>query len=145
MTSSPNPHRLDEMLQARFGARVAARLDDAAAELPPQTALRLERTRRATLLRLRLERQPAVAIVGGGAAAATRRGSPSREPLWQRALAWLPVLAMIVGVWAIAEFQSREAARIAAVVDARLLTDVLPPAAYAERGFVEFLREGGAP
>ena len=144
MSSTPVPHPIDDKLQARFGQRVATHLDAAAADLPPQTALRLERARRATLLRLRHERQPAVSLVGGGAAA-VRRGPPGREPLWQRALAWLPVLAMVFGVWAIAEFQARERARMAAVVDARLLTDVLPPAAYADRGFVEFLREGGAP
>jgi hypothetical protein len=145
MTPSFTPHRPDEALQAQFGARVSAHLDEAAAGLAPQTAQRLERARRATLLRLRHERQPAVTLVGVGGAALARRGPPGREPLWQRALAWLPVLAMVVGVWAIAEFQSRERARMAAVVDARLLTDVLPPAAYADRGFVEFLREGGAP
>jgi hypothetical protein len=144
MISTPNPHRPDEVLQARFGARVVSHLDAAAADIAPPIALRLERARRATLLRLRHERQPVQSIVGVGGGAAARRGPPGREPLWQRALAWLPVLAMIFGVWAIAEFQSRERARMAAVVDARLLTDVLPPAAYADPGFVEFLREGGA-
>ena len=144
MTPHPNPSDLREAQQARFGRRVAAHLDDAAAELPPHLGVRLGRARRAALLRLRHERQPAAAVVvvGGGTAG---RGSPGYEPLWQRALAWLPVLAMIVGVWAIAEFQDHERARLAAGVDARLLTDVLPPAAYADLGFVEFLREGGAP
>jgi len=146
MSPHPNPPALREAQQARFGKRVAAHLDDAAAELPPHLGVRLGRARRAALLRLRHERQPAAAtavvVVGGGAAG---RGSPGREPLWQRALAWLPVLAMIAGVWTIAEFQYQERARLAAGVDARLLTDVLPPAAYADLGFVEFLREGGAP
>jgi len=145
MTPTPTPHRRDEVLEAYFGKRVAVHLEVAADEVPPPIVLRLERARRATLLRLRHERQPALSIVGVGGAAAARPGPPGREPLWQRALAWLPVLAMVFGVWAIAEFQTRERARMAAVVDARLLTDVLPPAAYADRGFVEFLREGGAP
>jgi hypothetical protein len=131
-----------DALEVRFGERVAAHLDGAAAELAPDIVARLGRARQAAMLRLRHERQAATdtVVVGLGSAA---RSAPTSEPRWQRALAWVPLVAMVIGVWAIGEHQSQRRLRAAAEIDARLLTDVLPPAAYADPGFNEFLREGG--
>lgn len=131
-----------DALEVRFGERVAAHLEGAAAELAPDVVARLGRARQAALLRLRHERQAAAGNVVVGAGAAARR-APSAEPRWQRALAWLPLVAMVLGVWAIGEYQAQRRVQAAAEIDARLLTDVLPPAAYADPGFNEFLREGG--
>jgi len=45
-----------------------------------------------------------------------------------------------VGSWQLAEGKRRADARAAAAVDAALLADDLPPAAYADPGFVAFLK-----
>lgn len=136
------PPHLRDALEVRFGARVAAHLDEAAAALPPDIVTRLGRARQAALLHVRHQRQTVAdtVVVAPGAAAGR---APQTQPRWQRALAWMPLLAMVLGVWAIGEYQAQRRVRAAAEIDARLLTDVLPPAAYADPGFVQFLSEGG--
>lgn len=140
--SAARPPLVREALEVRFGERVAAHLDEAAAALPPDIVARLGRARQAAVLRLRHERQAAAGTVTVGAGTAARH-APSSHPRWQRALAWVPLLAMVLGVWAIGEYQAQRRVQAAAEIDARLLTDVLPPAAYADPGFTQFLREGG--
>jgi hypothetical protein len=73
---------------------------------------------------------------------------PSESPLnwgWRLATA-LPVLALVAGLWGIQAYFRAEKVQAATEVDMALLTDDLPPAAYADPGFAEFLRaEAGSP
>jgi Protein of unknown function (DUF3619) len=64
---------------------------------------------------------------------------------WQRAAAVLPLLVLLSGLVAIDHWQSREQVMAAADIDAQLLADDLPPAAYSDPGFAEFLRNGPEP
>jgi hypothetical protein len=67
---------------------------------------------------------------------------PSESPLtwgWRLASA-LPVLALVAGLWGIQAYFRAEKVQAATEVDMALLTDDLPPAAYADPGFAEFLR-----
>jgi hypothetical protein len=72
----------------------------------------------------------------------------SESPLnwgWRLASA-LPVLALVAGLWGIQAYFRAEKVQAATEVDMALLTDDLPPAAYADPGFAEFLRaEAGSP
>ena len=52
----------------------------------------------------------------------------------------LPLLALVGGLVLIQHSQTRAQIRTAAEVDAALLADDLPPAAYGDDGFVEFLK-----
>ena len=52
----------------------------------------------------------------------------------------LPLLALIAGLFAINHFQTDMRAKELAEIDSALLTDDLPPAAYADQGFGQFLK-----
>jgi hypothetical protein len=63
---------------------------------------------------------------------------------WRIASA-LPVLALVVGLWGINVWHQREQVQAATEVDMALLTDDLPPSAYADPGFEEYLSSADAP
>ena len=73
----------------------------------------------------------------------TSHGRPMDEgPLpwgWRLASA-LPALALVVGLWGIHAWYQSEKVQAASDVDMALLTDDLPPAAYADPGFEEYLQ-----
>jgi hypothetical protein len=79
-------------------------------------------------------RQFGSAFVGGPV-------SPNAStPWWQRVGMVLPLLALVAGLYGIDQWSLRETVLAAAEVDVLLLADDLPPAAYTDPGFGEFLR-----
>ncbi len=158
-----------EALEARFALRVSARLNEGAAALPHDITERLrvarEQAVRAASARPVLVDQPvsapvmapalspAGAAAGGGAPSLVHLPidhglgrdhgrSPIESPLawgWKLASA-LPVLALLAGLWGIQAYFRAEKVQAATDVDMALLTDDLPPDAYADPGFAEFLR-----
>lgn len=64
---------------------------------------------------------------------------------WQRAIAVLPLLVLVAGLVAIDDRAVREQVLAAAEIDTQLLSDQLPPAAYSDPGFAEFLRSSPPP
>lgn len=135
-------------LEARFGLRVVARLSEANSELPHDISERLRIARQQAMSRVPAktaarQAQTAQAIVvthaGGGAAAAQLMGDGG-APWWVRLGSLAPVLALVAGVLFIHEWNYREQIATAATIDAALLSDTLPPAAYTDPGFDEFLR-----
>jgi hypothetical protein len=134
--------RLDA-LESRFALRVAARLNEHARELPHDVTERLRVARGQALERARIARKSAVAAdvqpLGSGAAALMSFGNPGSS-WWFKFASVLPVVALVGGLLLIqhAHLKSRIAA--AAEIDAALLADDVPPAAYSDPGFVEFLK-----
>jgi hypothetical protein len=61
---------------------------------------------------------------------------------WNRIGAALPLIALVAGLILIHTVQNERRASEVAEVDAALLTDDLPPAAYADPGFAQFLQLG---
>jgi hypothetical protein len=59
---------------------------------------------------------------------------------WTKLVSALPLLILALGFLAIQDTLAERQVRAAAEVDAALLTDDLPPQAYADPGFAEFLR-----
>ncbi len=57
-----------------------------------------------------------------------------------RIAALLPVLALVAGLWGVHLYRTEETVQAAAEIDTALLTDDLPPDAYADPGFAEYLR-----
>ena len=94
------------------------------------------------------------AAMGGGAAfgghAASGRHSRDVDhgrrlddapPSWAWRLASaLPLVVLLAGLWGISAWFKQEQVQAAAEVDVALLSDDLPPAAYADPGFEEYLR-----
>jgi hypothetical protein len=66
-------------------------------------------------------------------------------PWWQRAASMLPLVMLVLGMVAIDHWAVREQVLAAADFDTQLLADDLPPAAYSDPGFAEFLRTTPAP
>ena len=130
-----------ETLEARAGLRLAAYLNTGTAALPHDVGERLRFARERALERARLARQPqaltAPMVSMAGRSTLARGGGPS----WQWRLAsLLPVAALFAGLVTIQMQTDDDMAFAAAEVDSALLTDDLPPSAYADDGFAEFLR-----
>lgn len=130
-----------EAMQSRLAARLVAGLGEQAAALPHDISERLRVAREQALLRareLRLKSPVAAPIVAGVSGGALRLGGPS--PWWQRMASALPLLVLLAGLLLIDQFSVREQMLAAADIDTVLLADDLPPAAYTDPGFGEFLR-----
>lgn len=129
-----------ESLQDRYGRKVAARLNEGAADLPYDISERLRAARMQALACRKLPQArtaAAVAISGNGA---TLTLGDEGLNLWSRLAAALPLIALIAGLVAISLIQDDSRAREMAEVDAALLTDDLPPAAYTDPGFLQYLK-----
>jgi hypothetical protein len=128
--------------QDRFGRQVAARLAAGAAELPYEVTERLRAARVQAVARRKsavLRTAPSVAV--SGATAALTFGDEGMG-LWGRIGSALPLIALVAGLVLIHTVQNENRASEIAEVDAALLTDDLPPDAYADTGFVQFLKSG---
>ena len=132
------PHQAD-ILEARFGQRVASRLDLGTAELPHDISERLRVARQqAVARRKRVATAPRLVtgaqVQGQGTLAL---GGGDEPPLWGRLVGALPLLA---GLVVLNITLNEDRAREVAEVDAALLTDDLPPQAYTDPGFLQFLK-----
>lgn len=124
--------------QDEFGRAVAARLSSGTGELPHHVIERLRVARQQAVSRRKLELQPA--RLGVSAGQASLGDGDEGLSLWQRIAAVLPLVALVAGLVAIDVIQKDRRANEVAEVDAALLTDDLPPSAYADPGFVQFLK-----
>jgi hypothetical protein len=139
---STNHTNQPEQLQDRYGRLIAARLSAGAAELPYSIAERLRAARVQAVARRKaaaLHTAPAVFASGG---AATLGFGEEGQSLWNRIASIVPLLALVAGLILIHTVQNERRAHEVAEVDAALLTDDLPPAAYADPGFIQFLKAG---
>lgn len=137
-----------ELLQDRFARRVASRLTEASHTLAPDIETRLRFAREQALQRARVARvaanvatQAAPQVVGrGGGTLRLGRGAHGGPSWWVRLGSVVPALVLAAGLVLIHDWQSRSQIEAAAEVDAALLTDSLPPDAYSDPGFIEFLK-----
>lgn len=134
-----------ELLQERFAMKVAARLSDGSEALGHDIAERLRHVRTQAVARRKQAQNQAAAMWAPSSASAIL-GRPARGPSpWQRMVLALPILALLVGLVVIDRTLDDKTAQDLARVDAALLADDLPPAAYADPGFAQFLRMQQAP
>jgi hypothetical protein len=122
----------------RFGRAVAARLSAGTDELNHDVRERLRAARVRALQARKQADEPAAVRIGRGGAATLGE----RLTLWHRIGSVLPLLVLAAGLVLIHSVQTEKRATEIAEVDAALLTDDLPPSAYADPGFVQFLRSG---
>lgn len=127
--------------QDRFGRQLSARLTLGTAELPYEITERLRAARVQALARRKLV--PALAptvVASSGGAATLGFGGDEGLSWWNRIASALPILVLAAGLVAIHVVQNDRRASEVAEVDAAILTDDLPPSAYADPGFTQFLR-----
>lgn len=136
------------MNEQQFAQRLRAALDESTERMPYRVTHRLQTARQAALARMPRTEATApastpvvhLAFAGAGHAAAPTGGEDG-APLWWRAtLALAPALVVAIGLAAISVWNEIDAADETADVDLAVLTDDLPIAAYADRGFGVYLK-----
>jgi Protein of unknown function (DUF3619) len=144
-----DPDRKREVLQERFARRVAAALTEQQAAQPRHDIdERLRVAREQALARRPRSREveqsagaPAVVLAtGSGSAALGGSGGDAGTPWWLRLSSLLPLGLLLAGLFLIEQHYTRSQIEAAAEVDAAILADDLPPEAYRDPGFAEFLK-----
>lgn len=141
--NSTNIHQDREALEARLALRIAAGLSEQASALPSDLSERLRVAREQAMSRARASRSAVLvpastrAVVGHARGSAVLGGSPSP---WQRLASVLPLIVLVCGLFVIRQWVDHEQVLAAAEIDSVLLADDLPPAAYTDPGFAEYLK-----
>jgi Protein of unknown function (DUF3619) len=161
-----------EALEARFALRLSARLETGTQSLPHDISERLRVAREQAIHAARDARLAAatstvpqtvnisvagLSHAGVGTVSGWNESAQSRTRGHGRRLddgptSWgwrlasaLPVLALLLGLWGIHQYTKHEQVQAATDVDMALLTDDLPPTAYSDAGFAEYLRSDTGP
>ncbi|MFO1288348.1 MAG: DUF3619 family protein [Rubrivivax sp.] len=148
-----NPRRHfsdDQAIEARLSARLGAGLTERTEQLPHEIVERLRAAREQALARAAEVRRRSpqgsaageTAVVGLSTQGAALLGGLGGAPAWwQRAASLLPLAVLVLGLMLIQRQSELEQIHAAAEVDTQLLADDLPPDAYSDPGFAEFMRE----
>jgi hypothetical protein len=128
----------------RFGLRVAAGLTEQNQQLPHDVSERLRFAREQALLKARTARAARpqlaesvhVSVLGSSLALS---GSGDGSPRWLKLASILPLVMLVLGLALIQHSKFYQQIVAAAEIDTALLSDNLPPAAYSDPGFSEFL------
>ena len=128
-------------LEARFGVRVASMLGERAQSTAPDITERLRFAREQALSRAQAARRqvqaataPVVVSRGRSAALASPLG------WWFKLGSAAPLALLVLGLAGIAHVHDKAQIAAVAEVDAALLSDDLPPDAYTDPGFAEYLK-----
>ena len=145
MNTAPTPSQ--EAAAERFARRVSARLTDGSQDLPYDISERLRASRMQALARRKVlapgrapARASAPVVLAGGSSASLGAGGGEGNTWWNALVSAVPLIALVVGLFFISTVQDEFGANEIAEVDAALLTDELPPEAYSDPGFVQFLK-----
>ena len=138
-TYSSMPHR--DGLEARFGVRVASMLGERAQATAPDISERLRFAREQALTRGQAARRQ-VQTAAGPVVVGRGRSATLANPLgwWFKLGSAAPLALLVLGLAGIAHVHDKAQIAAVAEVDAALLSDDLPPAAYTDPGFAEYLK-----
>ncbi len=141
--------RIDSQgLESRLAMHFTSALSSKVERLPHDISERLRFAREQALGKAREVRRLATAAAGNVIAGRSSSGAAvlgGLVPWWQRAASVLPLVMLVAGLLMIDQWSAREQVFAAADIDAQLLADDLPPAAYSDPGFTEFLRSSPTP
>ena len=131
-----------DILQDRFALKATSYLSAGTAELPYDISERLRAARMQAVAKRKIATLQTAGGVfnNGGGSAAMSWGTPDGFGWWGRIGSVMPLIALVVGLLTINSVQNDNRAQEIAEVDAALLTDALPPAAFSDPGFVQFLK-----
>jgi hypothetical protein len=133
-----------DALEGQLALRVAGHLHRAADALPHDVAQRLRCARDLAVQRAVAvhKASSATALQAQGRGETALAGPPS---WWLKLASALPLLVLVGGLVLIQHHHTLEQIRVAAEIDAALLADELPPAAYGDPGFSEYLHDAAKP
>lgn len=146
MNSNHRPHAELASIEGRLAVRLAGAISLRSQALPHDISERLRFGREQALARARATRQQAAG--GDTVVGVSRAGAASLGrflPWGQRFASVLPLVVLVSGMLMIERWNSREQVLAAAEIDTQLLSDTLPPAAYSDPGFAEFLKSNPTP
>jgi len=127
----------------QFARRVAIQLDIACVQLPHDISERL-RAARSRAVASRLQTQPqlktSASVQAQPNGTAVLHFGNEDINLWSRVAAFFPLIGLVAGLVLVNNFLDDDRANELAEVDVALLTDDLPPSAYADPGFLQFLK-----
>lgn len=132
-----------DILQQRFARKAASYLSASAADLPYEVSERLRAARMQAVSKRKVGKaQTAGGTINAGGGSASLLWGSSGDGLgwWGRIGSFVPLIALVVGMLVINVVQNDNRAQELAEVDAALLIDDLPPAAFSDPGFVQFLK-----
>lgn len=146
MTTNTTHSSAPELAAERFARRITARLSEGTGNLPYDISERLRAAREQAIA----QRKKPITVLR--AAAASASGASSSRTLswwgseggnwWRTVLSAMPVVALVAGLVVLNVSEDEHDMLEVAEVDAALLTDDLPAAAYADPGFAQFLKMG---
>lgn len=129
-------------VQDKFGFRIAAQLNSASGALPYDISerLRAARTRALSVRRVsQTQLQTSKAVVQQNGVGLLNFGDEGLN-IWSRIASFVPLIALVAGLGLIQNIMDDNGANELAEVDSALLVDDLPPSAYADPGFLQFLK-----
>ncbi|MFG6465854.1 DUF3619 family protein [Pelomonas baiyunensis] len=148
----------EDVLETRvseFGRRVAAHLSEQQAALPHDVTERLRFAREQALQRAAQARAAQAHVAAAASSTTTVQmgatlalqggaGRPAGDErgLWAKLISALPLLALLAGLVLMQQSRLHQQIVAAGEVDTALLSDQLPPDAFRDPGFAEFLRDG---
>jgi hypothetical protein len=124
----------------RFARLIAARLSDASNDVPHDISERLRAGRMRALEQHRNTRLRLASAVNSNGSSASLSLGGDNFTLWKKLASFVPLVALVAGLIAIAVAQEESRTNEIAEVDTELLTDDLPPAAFTDPGFAQFLK-----
>jgi hypothetical protein len=134
-------HAISKMSRVdQVGQAIARQLNDHALDLPHDISERLRVARMQALSQRKLEPVRVLAPQLVTAIGSSMGKLDEGLNLWSRLASVLPLIALIFGLATIHVLQNEFRANEIAQIDAELLTDDLPPAAYTDPGFLIFLK-----
>lgn len=130
-----------DILQDRFALKAASYLSAATTDLPYDISERLRAARVQAVANRKVEKLQTVSrLAGAGNGAALTWGSDDGFNWWSGIGSVVPLIALVLGLMLINSIQNDNRAMEVAEVDVALLTDELPPAAFSDPGFIQFLK-----
>lgn len=135
------PHQSGADIQETVARAITSRLNESTSALPHDISERLKVARMQAVAKRKLVAEAVSDNIVLAQAGQATLGVRSGFRNWMTQLgSWLPLLALVTGMIVIGIAQDEWTAQEIADVDTELLTDALPPAAYTDPGFAQFLR-----
>lgn len=135
-------HHTGADIEKAVARAITSRLNESTQTLPHDITERLKAARAQALAsrKIALETAPAQQVLLSQSGQASIQMGSGFKNLWMQLGSWLPLLVLITGMLVIDTLQDEFSAQEIADVDTQLLTDPLPPSAYTDPGFAQFLR-----
>lgn len=130
-----------DILQDRFALKTVSYLSAGASNLPYEISERLRAARAQAISSRKIAKiASSGSIASAGGSAGLTWDADDGLSWWARIGSVVPLIALVAGLLVINSIQNDNRAQEVAEVDMALLTDELPPTAFADPGFVQFLK-----